>query len=104
PMLDHETETRQPASIVTHHVTQIMLVHALRAVVAGPEHGPLGWLAAARIGKALLAIHKEAVQRWTVDLLAQRFKELVGPSPLEYLRQFRIHCAAIALRSDTRNV
>jgi transcriptional regulator GlxA family with amidase domain len=118
-MLDHETATRQlGAGIVTHHVAQIMLVHALRAVVSGPDHGPLGWLgglADARIGKALLAIHKEAPQRWTVELLAQRagmsrsqfaqrFKELVGPSPLEYLRQFRIRCAALALRSGTRNV
>ncbi|SFP26614.1 AraC family transcriptional regulator [Variovorax sp. 770b2] len=118
-MLDYETrERRFGASFVTHHVAQIMLVHALRRVAASPEHPPLGWLAALanpHIGAALGLMHAQSDRRWTVGELARaagmsrsifalRFKELTGSAPLDYLLHLRMRKAGLALRAGRGNV
>lgn len=118
-LLDYETrERRFGASLVTHHIAQIMLVHALRLVASSPGHAPLGWLAALanpQIGTALQLLHAQSDRRWTVAELARtagmsrsifalRFKELTGSAPLDYLLHLRMRKAGLALRSSQRNV
>jgi len=62
------------------------------------------------IGRALALLHEEPGRAWTVDalarevalsrsLLAQRFAALVGESPMQYLKRWRLALAARALRS-----
>jgi len=118
-LLDHETcEARFGASLVTHHVAQIMLVQALRTVADSERGRPMGWLAALadpRIGAALQLMHEHVDRRWTVQELAKsagmsrsvfahRFKQLVGSTPLDYLVHFRMRVAGNALRAGKRSV
>jgi AraC-like DNA-binding protein len=118
-LLDHETrEPRFGASLVTHHVAQIMLVQALRMVAASESVRPMGWLAALadpRIGAALQLMHEQIARRWTVEELAriagmsrsvfaQRFKQLVGSAPLDYLLHLRMRVAGNTLRAGKRSV
>ena len=106
------------ASIVTHHVAQIMLVQSVRMVAATPGHAPMGWLAAIadpRIGVALGLMHERLEERWTLNVLAWaagmsrstfslRFKQLTGSAPLDYLLQLRMRKACRALRASQANV
>jgi AraC-like DNA-binding protein len=118
-LLDYETrEQRLGASLVTHHVAQIMLVQALRMVAASEIARPMGWLAALadpRIGAALQLMHEQIDRRWTVhelakvagmsrSVFARRFKQLVGSAPLDYLLHLRMRVAGNALRSGRGNV
>lgn len=118
-LLDHETtHDGFGASVVTHHVAQIMLVQALRTVASARSQEPLSGLAAIadpRIGAALASMHAQISRRWTLKDLAQeagmsrsmfalRFKELTGSAPLEYLLRLRMRAACQALRSGARNV
>lgn len=71
-----------------------------------------GWLAGLGdriVGKALTALHQRPCQDWTLaDLaraagtsrwvLAERFQQLVGKSPMQYLTQWRMLMAANLLR------
>jgi AraC-like DNA-binding protein len=71
-----------------------------------------GWLAGlndAYVGKALRLIHASPQRNWTVEelareaatsrsVLAQRFTELVGESPMRYLGGWRIQLAKQMLR------
>ncbi len=118
-MLDHETrERRLGASLVTHHIAQIMLVQSLRQIAASPDRPAMGWLAALadpRIGAALQLMHEQLDRRWTVNDLAReagmsrsifalRFKQLTGSAPLDYLLHLRMRMACQALQSGERNV
>ena len=118
-MLDHETrERRLGASLVTHHVAQIMLVQSLRQIAASPDRPAMGWLAALadpRIGAALQLMHEQIDRRWTVNDLAReagmsrsifalRFKQLTGSAPLDYLLRLRMRMACQALQTGERNV
>jgi AraC-like DNA-binding protein len=104
-------------SLVLDHLTQIMLVHMLRA--HAEHHGvPAGWLGALRddgIGAALRAMHADVAHRWTLAELsdisrmsrsafAASFKRQVGTAPVDYLIQWRMSLAKDALRRDTRSI
>ncbi len=118
-MLDHETrERRLGASLVTHHVAQIMLVQSLRQIADSPHRPAMGWLAALadpRVGAALQLMHEQLDRRWTVNDLAReagmsrsifalRFKQLTGSAPLDYLLHLRMRMACQALQTGERNV
>lgn len=118
-MLDYETRHQcLGASLVTHHVAQIMLVHSLRQLAASSESPAMGWMAALadpRIGTALQLMHEKIDQRWTVNDLARaagmsrsifalRFKQLTGSAPLDYLLRLRMRIACQALQTGERNV
>jgi AraC-like DNA-binding protein len=75
-----------------------------------------GWLAALRdplVGRALALLHDRPGDAWSVhdlarqvgtsrSVLAQRFVELVGESPMRYLAQRRLRLAALHLRGSDR--
>jgi transcriptional regulator GlxA family with amidase domain len=105
------------AADVREQLTRILLVQALRALVASGNR-PSGWLGALadeNIAAALDLIHRDPSRRWTVAELAEqvsmsrssfalRFKSLVGLSPVEYLARWRIQAAGRTLRSTDRTV
>jgi len=94
-----------------------VLVNILRAYLAGDER-PRGWLGALsdpHIGAALGLMHGNVAQRWKVGDLAsevgmsrtsfaERFKSLVGMSPLEYLMRWRMTIARDALGRENANL
>jgi len=76
--------------------------------------GQTGWLAGLRdryVGRALGLMHERPGHPWTVDqladrvglsrsALAQRFTEMVGQPPMQYLTRWRLTVAAQRLRSE----
>jgi AraC-like DNA-binding protein len=96
-------EQRPGHALIAQHMAHMMLVQALRLVLA-EEGGGVGWLYALadpQIGGAIGALHAEPAQRWTLERLAQhvgmsrstlalKFKQTVGSSPMEYLTRWRM--------------
>jgi AraC-like DNA-binding protein len=77
-----------------------------------------GWLAAARdpkVGEALAHLHRDPAHPWTLQnlarasgtsrtVLAQRFTQLMGESPLAYLARWRLEAGARLLLTTNRKV
>ena len=104
-----ELRERRPGSLlVVQHLAQMMLVQALRLHLAEGARGGVGWLFALadrQMGAAIGAMHGEPAHRWTLQALAERagmsrssfaqkFKETVGASPMDYLARWRMLLAA----------
>ncbi|RZF23948.1 AraC family transcriptional regulator [Paraburkholderia sp. UYCP14C] len=113
-----ETESVRPgAAAMAGSIANIVLVNILRAhLAASPRSaGWLGALSDPRIGSALGMVHGEIARRWKVEELAskvgmsrtafiERFKELVGLPPLEYLIRWRMTIARDALKTGNDNL
>jgi hypothetical protein len=88
-------------------LTELMFVEILREYMHRLPATQGGWLAGlndAHVGKALRLLHTNPVRHWTVDalarevalsrsVLAQRFTELVGETPMRYLADWRMQLA-----------
>ncbi|WP_228894772.1 AraC family transcriptional regulator [Pseudoduganella aquatica] len=112
-MLALETESPgMGAEAVVSRLFELLFVHAIRAYSmqpGGPTRGWLGAIADRNLALALEAMHGAPAQDWTVESLARtagmsrsgfaaRFKTVVGQSPLDYLTQWRMHCATRLLQ------
>ncbi|CAG2154310.1 AraC family transcriptional regulator [Cupriavidus numazuensis] len=111
-LLRLETERPRPgASVAAASLANMVLVQVLREYLASGAHTPgwLGALADPKIGTALALIHEDVARRWKVDELAaavamsrttfaERFRTLVGMTPIDYLTDWRIAKAGAALR------
>lgn len=117
-LLAMETAQRDLGSgLVISRLADIIFAQAVRAYMhtLDPET-EAGWLAALsdrRIGQALRALHRDVAAGWTVDALAtaagmsrsafaQRFKEKVGRTPLDYLAHWRMFRAGGMLQHSDR--
>jgi AraC-like DNA-binding protein len=115
----HETATpRLGSTLVTARLAQVVFVEALRAAIVADESRIGGWLAALtdeRIGAALHVMHDDPARRWSIPELAEtvhmsrsgfadRFRALVGTSPLDHLLRVRMHVAGRELRRSTTTV
>jgi len=94
-------------------LAELLFVEALRRYAETLPPGGTGWLAGVRdtqVGRALSLLHASPGKDWTVDslaraaalsrsALAERFTALVGESPMQYLKRWRLALAAQALRS-----
>ncbi|MGV6876785.1 AraC family transcriptional regulator, partial [Pseudochelatococcus sp. B33] len=111
--LDKEWNDAAPgARIACNDLLRLVFIHVLRAYLAceTPHHpGWLAGLADRRLAPALRAIHAEPARGWTVDSLAriagqsrsafaERFRQTVGASPIDYLATWRMRLAAVRLR------
>lgn len=79
------------------------------------KRGLLAGLADPRLGKALAAMHREMAKGWTLESLgqvagmsratfSQRFAEMVGTTPIEYLTRWRMTQAELLLRDPKISV
>jgi AraC-like DNA-binding protein len=111
-------ETEAPglgAETVISRLFEILFVHAIRAYSAQPGGPTRGWLAGnadRHLALALEAMHGDPAHDWTVESLARtagmsrsafaaRFKSIVGQTPLDYLTQLRMYCAARLLQNSS---
>ena len=109
-----ESVGAQPgAESIRAKLAELMFAEALRHHADTIAAGVAGWLAGVRdaqIGKALALLHSQPGREWTVDQLAsevamsrstlgERFMTLVGKSPMQYLKHWRLTLAAEALRT-----
>lgn len=115
-LADPQTGTR----VVLEHIVNILLVQIVRAWLADQHsaHAGPSWLRG--LGDAvtlhvLLTLHEHPARAWTarelaasvgvsVSTLTRRFTALVGMTPAEYLRLWRLDLAAHRLRTSDRPV
>jgi AraC-like DNA-binding protein len=89
-------------------LSELMFVEVVRRHLEALPAQQAGWLAGLRdpfVGQALALLHGRPAEPWTLDTLgkeaglsrsalAQRFNELVGQSPIQYLTHWRMQLAA----------
>ena len=99
-------------------LAELLFVEAMRKHIESLPDRQVGWLAGLRdrhVGRALALMHENPMQRWSVDrlagqaglsrsALAQRFTELIGQPPMQYLKRWRLGLAAAALKDSRRPV
>jgi AraC-like DNA-binding protein len=93
---------------VLSRLSELMFVEAVRRYLETLSPDQKGWLAGLRdpvVGQALAALHSEAREPWTVErlarvvgvsrsVLAERFTEMVGQPPMQYLALWRMQLAS----------
>jgi len=94
-------------------LAEVLFIEVLRLYMAEEGAGRTGWLAGVRdktVGAALAALHSDPSHPWTLDelartagasrsVLAERFQQLVGTSPMQHLTHWRMVLAANLLRA-----
>jgi AraC-like DNA-binding protein len=117
-MLQEQREGRPGGSLVAQHLSHIMLVQALRVYLTEEAAGGVGWLFALsdkQMSLAIGAMHDDPAHRWSLQELAERagmsrssfaerFKETVGASPMEYLTRWRMLLAGDRLVAANEQV
>ena len=97
---------------------ELLLVEVLRLHLATAPAATHGWLAALHdpvLAPAMALVHREPERRWTVadlaaevavsrSLLDERFRRVLGRSPIRYLAEWRMHLAADLLRTTDLGV
>ena len=95
-------------------LAEVLFIEVLRMYMNQHSEGRTGWLAGVGdriVGAALNALHKSPARAWTLEelareagtsrsVLAERFQQLVGSSPMQYLMQWRMLLAANLLRGS----
>jgi AraC-like DNA-binding protein len=93
---------------VLARLSELLFVEAIRRHIETLPPAETGWLAGLRnpiVGQALAALHGEPREAWTVDRLArlvglsrsvfaERFTEMVGQPPMQYLALWRMQLAS----------
>jgi AraC-like DNA-binding protein len=107
------TEPRAGGDCVLSKLSELLFVEVVRRYVAELPPEGVGWFAGLRdenIGRALAKLHQRPSHDWSLEelgkecglsrsVLAERFAELVGVPPMQYLARWRIQLAASLLRS-----
>lgn len=110
-------ELREPQPggfLVIQHLAHMILIQALRLHLANRSGAEVGWLFALadrRMGTAIGAMHADPARRWTLQELAahvgmsrssfaQKFREMVGASPMDYLTRWRMLLAGDRLTNS----
>jgi AraC-like DNA-binding protein len=102
-----QTHGQRPGGAgVLAKLAEVLVIELLRLYVEQQPAGSTGWLAGVGdriVGAALRALHND--RAWTLEelareagtsrsVLAERFQQLVGSSPIQYLAQWRMLLAA----------
>jgi AraC-like DNA-binding protein len=112
------TAPRPGSGTLLAKVAELMFVEAMRRYIESLPEQQTGWLAGLRdryVGRALSLMHEEPAREWTADDLAervglspsalrQRFTDLLGQAPMQYLTRWRLTLAAAMLRSSDRAI
>ncbi len=104
-----ESRARHPGGeAMLARMSEMMFVDAMRRYTASLPADSAGWLAGLRdplVGRALAFLHEDPAQDWTIDeigrriglsrsALHERFVQLIGVPPMQYLAQWRMQAAA----------
>ena len=93
---------------VLARLSELMFVEAIRRYLESLPPAQTGWLAGLRdpiVGQALAALHGQPTEAWTVERLArlvglsrsvfaERFTDMVGQPPMQYLALWRMQLAS----------
>jgi AraC-like DNA-binding protein len=115
---EQATSAHAGSATVLAKLSELVFVEAVRHYVNTLPDDCNGWLAGLRdrfVARALMLMHARPAHPWTVeDLahrvglsrsgLAQRFTDLLGVPPMQYLAQWRLQLAAQQLRLTDRSL
>lgn len=122
PVLDQavaESRRHRPGSAVAlERISEMVFVDAARRYFDAQPDGASGWLAALRdrhVGRAIALMHERPAEPWTIDELGrrvglsrsalhERFADLLGLPPMQYLANWRMQRGARLLRESNANV
>jgi AraC-like DNA-binding protein len=114
-----ESRLKRPGGeAVLERMSEMLFVEVLRRYVDMLPEGTTGWLAGLRdpaVGRALAIMHERPAVPWTVErlgevaavsrsVLHERFVQLIGQPPMQYLASWRMQLAAAALRDSDAKV
>jgi AraC-like DNA-binding protein len=114
-----EANLKRPGGeAVLERLSEMMFVDVVRRYLEDLPANQTGWLAGLRdrfVGRALGLLHERPSHGWTIDELGdavglsrsalhERFAELVGQPPMQYLTQWRMQVASRLLLESTMNV
>lgn len=99
-------------------ISELLLVDAIRRYVDEMPADRTGWLAGLKdpfLARALALMHRRLAHAWTVDelgrevgmsrsALAERFGEVIGMPPMQYLTQWRMQVAQLALHETRKSI
>ena len=117
-IIEEETTSKEFASnIVTDRLAEILFINLLREYIAQNIKNRTPWLALSnhQIHKALQLIHENFGTSMTLagiareigmsrSLFAERFRECVGTTPMQYLTQWRMHQAKHLLKRSESSI
>lgn len=103
---------------VLGRLSELMFVQVVRRYLETLPAEETNWLSGLRdpvVGAALTALHGDPSREWSLNLLArevgvsrsrlaERFTQLMGESPMQYLLHWRMHLAANRLRDGSETV
>ena len=113
-LLEHEVALDGPGgALVVERLTDVLLVHVLRAWVASEPELQRGWLAALgdpHLARLVAQVHAEPDRDWSSaemarvaglsrTLLYERFERVVGASPSDWVTGWRMTVAGEILRT-----
>jgi AraC-like DNA-binding protein len=114
-----ESRTRRAGSFtMLTRMAELMFVEVLRLHLESVDDAPSGWLAGLRdpiVAAALALMHERPAHSWTLPLLArevaasrsvlaERFAQVTGIPPMQYLAQWRLQLAADELSRGNAKV
>jgi AraC-like DNA-binding protein len=111
-------ERRAGSAAVLERASEFVFVDAVRRYLAALQPGATGWLGALRdrhVGRAITLMHEQPARDWNVEELGrqvglsrsalhERFIELSGQSPMQYLAHWRMQLGAGLLRQTQAKV
>lgn len=111
-------ELRPGSETVMTRLADILVIQMIRSWIEHEPEQERGWFAAlrdAQIGQAMLAIHQNPAESWTLERLARRaslsrstfaarFTDLVGEPAMRYLTRWRLQLAHTQLREGKQTL
>jgi AraC-like DNA-binding protein len=110
--------SRAGALTMLTRMAELMFVEVVRRYIETLVPEQSGWLAGLRdpvVGAALAKIHEEPARDWTLaelasesassrTVLTERFSQLIGIPPMQYLTRWRVQLAANLLANSSTKV
>lgn len=111
-------DKRAGSESVLAKLSELMFIEVVRRHMESMPAEQAGWLAGLRdpfIGKALSLMHGSPAHDWTIgelgkkvglsrSVLAERFNDLLGMPPMQYLARWRMQIAASILSDASANI
>lgn len=112
--MSESASRRAGGESILARLSELMFIEVVRRHLESLPPEKSGWLAGLKdpfIGKALSLMHAHPARRWTLDdlacevglsrsVLAERFTEIVGTPPLQYLARWRMQIALAGLSGN----
>jgi len=116
--LMESSQRRAGGESVLAKLSELMFIEVIRRYLQAMPPERAGWLAGLRdpfVGKALSLMHGQPAHDWTIwelgkqvglsrSVLAERFADLVGMPPMQYLAKWRMQVAASLLIGASANI